>query len=152
VRIRSYLITVGIVLLAMACSSSPETSPTTSSPAPSPSPSPSPSPTYCDSAQAVKDSFNALITTDVLAEGTDTLKTRFATFTTDLAAFRTDAKSNFATEVDAVQGSVDQLKTVVDNADSAGAATTASQFVAGLVTLKTSMQTLITAIDDACGT
>jgi hypothetical protein len=50
----------------------------------------------------------------------------------------------------AVQTSVDQLKTVVDGADTAGVATTAAQFAAGLTSLETSTQALFTGVDAAC--
>ena len=84
----------------------------------------------------MKDSFSALVGTDVLAEGTETLKTRLEALTTNLATLKTAAGSQFSSQLDAVQSSVDQLKTVVDNADQAGAATTATQFAAGLGSLE----------------
>lgn len=133
---------VGLALVAGACSSS-------SSPSSSPSPT---ADSYCAQAQAVKDSFSALIDTDVVAEGTDSLTTRFDAFMSDLESLKTAAGSGFSGEIDALQSSVDQLKTVVDNADTAGAAATATAFVAGLDALKTSAQALFTAVDQACQT
>jgi len=131
------LVVLAVVAAACSSSSSSSTSPSAS--------------TYCAQEQAAKDSFNALVGTDVVAEGTSTLKTRFDTFTTDLASLKTAASSQFSNELDAVQTSVDQLKTIVDNADTAGAATTAAQLAAGLGSLKTSAQGLFTAVDQACG-
>jgi len=130
-----------LAVLASACSSS-------SSPSPSASPS---TDAYCAQVQAVKDSFNALVGTDIVSEGTTTLKTRFDTFTADLESLKTSSSSEFSTQFDAVQTSVDQLKTVVDNADTAGVATTAAQFLVGLGGLKTSVTALFTAVDQKCG-
>ncbi len=130
-----------LVVLASACSGS-------SSPSPSASPS---ADAYCAQVQAVKDSFNALVGTDIVSEGTDTLKTRFDAFTADLTSLKTSSSEEFSTEFDAVQTSVDQLKTVVDDADSAGVAKTAAQFLVGLGSLKTSVTALFTAVDQKCG-
>jgi hypothetical protein len=146
-RIRN-LFVLSLVVMAMvgaACSSS-SPSPTSSAAATS---SPS-ADALCTQEQAVKDSFNALAGTDIVSEGTDALKSRFDTFTADLAALKTTASSEFSSQVDAVQTSVDQLKTVVDDADTAGVAATAAGFAAGLGSLKTSTQALFTAIDQAC--
>ena len=130
-----------LVVLASACSGS-------SSPSPSASPS---ADAYCAQVQAVKDSFNALVGTDIVSEGTDTLKTRFDAFTADLTSLKTSSSEEFSTEFDAVQTSVDQLKTVVDDADSAGVAKTAAQFLVGLGSLKTTVTALFTAVDQKCG-
>lgn len=130
-----------LVVLASACSGS-------SSPSPSASPS---ADAYCAQVQAVKDSFNALVGTDIVSEGTDTLKTRFDAFTADLTSLKTSSSEEFSTEFDAVQTSVDQLKTVVDDADSSGVAKTAAQFLVGLGSLKTTVTALFTAVDQKCG-
>jgi hypothetical protein len=137
---------IGLSIVAGACSSSSSSS---SSPSSLSSASPSVN-AYCSQEQAVKDSYNALVDTDVTAEGTNTLKTRFDTFSSDLASFKTAAGSQFSSEMTAVQTSVDQLKTIVDDADTAGVATTATQFAVGLTTLKTSIETLFAAVDAAC--
>lgn len=98
----------------------------------------------------MKDSFNALVGTDVVSDGTDALKARFETFTNDLASLKTAAGSQFSSEMAAVQASVDQLRAVVDDADTAGVATTTAKFLAGLGGLKTSSQALFTALDQSC--
>jgi hypothetical protein len=104
----------------------------------------------CAQVQAVKDSFNALADTNVAAEGTNVLKSRFETFTADLESLKAAASSQFESQFDAVQASVDQLQTVIDDAEAAGVATTAAQFIAGLEGLTTTLQEVFTAVDRAC--
>jgi hypothetical protein len=129
---------VAIAVVATACSSSDSSSSSPSADA------------YCAAEAAVKDSYDTLIATDVVAEGTDTLKRRFEAFTTDLASLETAAGSRFSSQVDAVQGSVDQLEKVIRDAGSVGIATTAERFSAGLGDLKTSVEALFTEVDRAC--
>lgn len=135
--------------VAAACSSSTSSSPSAGAPPASSSPSAAAG-ALCSQEAAVKASFEALVGTNVVAEGTTTLQTRFDTFASDLATLRGTAKSQFSSEFDAVQSSVDQLKAVVDKADTQDAATTAAEFVGGVASLKTTTQALFTAIDRAC--
>jgi hypothetical protein len=141
---------LGMIVLAVvaaACSSS-TTSSTTTSPSP-PSSSPS-AEALCAQEGAVKASFGALVHTDVVAEGTNTLMRPFDAFVRDLASLRSAAGDRFSSQLDAVGSSVQQMKQVVDKADTADVATTAGQFVAALGNLKRSVESLFAAIDQAC--
>jgi hypothetical protein len=138
---------MALALVVTACSSSNPSSSSTVSSTPASS---SPSSELCAQQAAAKESFNALTGTDVVAEGTNTLTTRFDAFTVDLESLRSAAHSQFSSELDAVQSSVDQLRKVVDNADNVDVATTATQSVAALGSLKTSVQALFAAVDQAC--
>ncbi len=107
-------------------------------------------PTYCDERQATETSYSALTDTNVVTEGTNTLKTRFDTFTNDLKDLKSAAGTEFSSEIDAVQSAAGDVGTVVDNADTASLSTTANQLSSSLTGLKNSVKGLFTEMDNAC--
>jgi hypothetical protein len=144
---------VGLALFAAACSSGGSNTPITSAAPPTsplPTSAPSTSDVACAQRQAVKEAFDALVDTDVVANGTNALKANFDAFTAALQSLKSSASSRLTAQLDAVQSAVDGLKKVVDDAGSAGAAATATQFAAGLVSLKTAVQSLMATLDQDC--
>jgi hypothetical protein len=102
----------------------------------------------CTDREALESSVAALQDVDVRAEGANGLTAAIGTVEDDLRAFGDSAGSELQPQVDAVQDSIDQLKTAVDNLDSDGVAAAVSA-VSGVAS---STATLVGSLEaGSCG-
>jgi len=107
-------------------------------------------PSYCDELSATQSSLETLVDTDVLAEGTDVLSQRYDAFASQLDALIAAAGDEFSEESAAVQASLDQVGTVVDEATSLNLGSAAAQAEPALDSLSTSTQALVDSIQNSC--
>ena len=106
---------------------------------------------YCEQKDAVASSFDTLVGTDVLAEGTDTLRERYDAFTSELGDLADAAKSEFGDEVSAVQTAADDLGDAIGSIGDMGLAEAATTIAPLIQNLQSSFGSLLTALDSACG-
>ena len=150
--VRRVVVLAAVGALMASCGSSDDTSSTVSSPttgettsaAPTTSTastadstasgsSAAPSGDVCADRDALRSSVAALTDVDLVAEGTNGVKTAISAVKDDLTALKASAGSELRPEVQAVQDGIDQLETAVD-AGSAAQAATALTSVAGAAT------------------
>ena len=120
---------IALLLLATACSSEPG---------------------YCEQKDAVASSFDTLVGTNVLSEGTDTLRERYDAFTADLEDLAGSARDEFGDEVDAVEAAADEMGTALGSLGDTGLADAATTIAPLVQNLQSSFSSLVTAIDTAC--
>ncbi|MGB7979837.1 MAG: hypothetical protein WCF36_03465 [Candidatus Nanopelagicales bacterium] len=152
------LITGAAALLALGvagCSSdSAPTDPTdaanVASPVASPSVSESGAFVSCAAADAAQASLRSLTETEIVKEGTDAVRANFATFQTDVATLITSARADFAPEAEAVQASVDGLRTAIDGLTQSPSLSQAAAVAAAIRPVGTSLDALETAVERAC--
>jgi hypothetical protein len=89
----------------------------------------------------LRSSVAALTDVDLVAEGTDGVKTAISAVKDDLAAVRTSAGSELQPEVQAVQDGIDDLEAAVDAGGAAQAATALSNLAGAAATLLDSLET-----------
>lgn len=107
-------------------------------------------PSYCDELSATESSLEALVNTDVLAEGTDVLTERYDDFTAQLSSLVDAAGDEFSDETAAVESSVDQVGAVVDEAANLNLGTAAEEAGPALEGLQSSTQALLDSVQSAC--
>jgi hypothetical protein len=78
----------------------------------------------CDAADELRTSLDALSDVQPVEDGTDAVRQAFASVKTDLAQLGTDARDEYAGEVDRVQADADAVQTAVDTAQGAPSAQT----------------------------
>jgi hypothetical protein len=144
------LLTLGLA----GCSSDPAGS-TDSATAPAAtsqaaSPAGSGSAQLCGDVDAAQASLQALTGTDILNEGTSALKENFADFEASVQTLLDSARSDFASESDAVKAAVDSLKTAIGELSASPSVADAAAVVAALKPVQESVTTLLTAVKDAC--
>lgn len=105
---------------------------------------------YCDQKDAVATSFDTLVGTDVLAEGTDALSERYATFTSELSDLADAAGSEFGDEVASVETAANDLGDAIGSIGDMGVAEAATTIAPLVQALQSSFNSLLTAIDTAC--
>jgi hypothetical protein len=106
-------------------------------------------PSYCADRAEAQQSWQELTATDVIEDGTATLRDRFRQFSSDVEALAGSAQDEFQTEIDALRGSLQQMEGVLQ--DVAGdAATAAPQVRPAIEDLETSTQDLLGAVEQAC--
>lgn len=115
-------------------------------------PSDTASAAYCASVDAVSSSLGALVNTKIIQEGTDTLKSRFDTFQTDVGSLIDSAGANFATQGAAVDASVAILQTAVANVKDSPSAADVAALKPAIEGLSTSTNALVEAVKSACTT
>jgi hypothetical protein len=107
-------------------------------------------PSYCDEVSATQTSFDALVSTDILAEGTDALTQRFQDFSTQVETLLDSARVEFSDETAAVEESLQQVGAVVDEAANLNLGAAAQQAGPALESLRTSTQALLDAVQVEC--
>lgn len=107
-------------------------------------------PDYCSQLSATEEAYDDLASTDVLAEGTDTLSDRYETFSTQVDKLLDSAQAEFSEESDSVRDAVDQVDGVVESAAELNLGDAAAQLEPALSSLQTSTTALFTAVTEAC--
>jgi phage-related protein len=107
-------------------------------------------PSYCDELSATESSFEALVNTDILAEGTDVLTERYDAFAAQVSSLIDAAGDEFADESAAVEASVDQVGAVVDEAANLNLGTAAEEAAPAVEDLSSSTQALLDSVQNAC--
>ena len=106
-------------------------------------------PEYCSEKEEAQASFDALRNTNVVEDGTEALRERFGTFTTDMRTFIDAAGDEFDAEIDAVRVSLDDAQAALDGAGDDPAAA-AQEIVPALQDLFDSSGALLQEVDDVC--
>jgi hypothetical protein len=133
--------------LAGCASDSPEDEPAASS---SPSESTSAAGDVCAEVDTAKASLQALVDTELVEEGTNTLKERFETFTTDVQTLVDSAKAELAPQVAAVETSVAALQEVVTGLAEDPTAGDAALVKPALLAVAASVESLINGVQQDC--
>lgn len=107
-------------------------------------------PSYCDELSATQSAFDDLVSTDILAEGTDILSDRYDAFASQVDSLIAAAGEEFADESAAVEASLDQVRTVIDEATSLNAGAAAEQAGPALDSLRSTTQALLASVQNAC--
>lgn len=141
----------GLLALGLAgCSSDSSTDSGASTPTPSATTTPSATDAVCADAAEVRTSLDALVSTEVLREGTDTLKERFATFEASVRQLIDGARVEFAPQSDAARASVDDLKAALAGLADSPSVQDAAAIATSLAAVKTSVTALLDAVQAAC--
>lgn len=104
-----------------------------------------PSGDVCADREALSSSVQALEDLDVRTEGTEGLPATITSLKGDLAALQDSVDDEVKPQVQAVQDSVDELETAVDNIDSDGAA----QAATAVASVATAAATLLDSLESA---
>jgi hypothetical protein len=142
-----------LVTLSLAgCSSDSADEDTTASPTPSESSltAESPQAEVCADLDTARASLQALVDTDLVQEGTNTLKTRFETFKTDVQTLVDSAKAELAPQVAAVKASVATLQEVVTGLAEDPTAADVALVKPSLLAVKASAESLIDGVQQDC--
>ena len=108
-------------------------------------------PAVCGSVNDLKSSFDDLKNIDVTSSGAlSELQTGLTTLKSDFDQVRTDAKSEFASGIDAVETAYDAVKTAVTAATEDPTAATIGAAASALSSLATEVQALVTDIQATC--
>ncbi len=126
----------------------PDFVPTTTSAVPAPSASANPQ--VCADAAAVKASLEAIMTIDILKDGTDALSQRFETFRSDAAALVSSAQDEFKPESAAVKSSIGELETALASLKDSPNAAEIVALAPKLSAVNTSTLALLAAVAAAC--
>ena len=108
-------------------------------------------PAVCGSVNDLKSSFDDLKDIDVTSSGAlSKLQTGLTTLKGDFDQVRTDAKSEFASGIDAVEAAYDAVKAAVTAATDDPTAATIGAAATALSSLATEVQALVTDIQATC--
>jgi hypothetical protein len=108
-------------------------------------------PAVCGSVNDLKSSFDSLKDIDVTSSGAlSELQTGLATLKGDFDQVKSDAKSEFASGIDAVESAYDAVKTAVSAATDDPTAATIGAAATALSSLATAVQGLVTDIQATC--
>ncbi len=107
-------------------------------------------PGFCDEVSATQTSFDALVGTDILAEGTDVLTQRYEDFSTQVDTLLDSARVEFSDQTAAVEESLQQVGAVLDEAANLNLGAAAQQAGPALEGLRTSTQALLDAVENEC--
>ncbi len=108
-------------------------------------------PAVCGSVDTLKGSLGDLKNISLTSSGAlSSLQTQLTTVKTDFDAVKTDAKSQFGTQVTAVDTSYATLKTSADAATSAPSAASIATAAAAASAFVSSVQTLVTDVQATC--
>lgn len=116
----------------------------------SPTPSQTVSAAYCAGVDTVKASLDALVSTNVISEGTATLNSRFETFQNDVKSLTDSARANFSSESAAVDSSVATLKSELAGLKDSPSVTQVAAIAKALKGVSDSTQALLDAVRAAC--
>jgi hypothetical protein len=108
-------------------------------------------PAVCASVESLETAVNDVKDIDITASGAiDDLKTGLATIKSDLADVKSDAKAEFAPQIDAVDSSFGTLRTSVEAAIADPTAATLAAVGAAVAPFTTAVQTLVSDIKSTC--
>ena len=108
-------------------------------------------PAVCGSVDTLKTSITDLKNVKLTSSGAlSSLQTQLTTIKTDFDAVKGDAKSQFTTQINAVDSSYTTLKTSADAATAAPSAATLATAAAALAAFATSVQTLVSDVQATC--
>jgi hypothetical protein len=107
-------------------------------------------PSYCSAVNDLKSSIKALPSTDVVANGTNALKSAFSKVQGNVNAAVNAAKSDFPNETAAMKNSVDTLSNTVKQLTSSPSAATAAQLPGQVSAVVTSVQNFTKAASSKC--
>jgi hypothetical protein len=113
-------------------------------------PSVSASAEICTDVAAARESLEALVGTDVLEEGTDTLRARLATFESDVRALLAAGQAELAPEVESVETSLADLGDVVAGLQQEPTAAAVAQLKPAVQEVRTSTEELIAEVSETC--
>ena len=139
-----------LLVVGLAGCSSDSTDTAASAPAASVPAASTPASTLCADADATKAALDTLTSTEVLKDGTNTLKANFAALESSVTTLAASAKTDFATEADAVRTSVDSLKTAISNLTDSPSVADAAAVAAAIKPVQESVNTLVTSVKGAC--
>jgi len=104
----------------------------------------------CDAADELRTSLDALSDVQPVEEGTDAVRQAFASVKTDLAQLGTDARDEYAGEVDRVQADADAVQTAVDTAQGAPSAQTLGAVASAIDVLLRDARALVDEVRESC--
>jgi len=108
-------------------------------------------PAVCSSADDLRASVNDVKAVDVTAaDDLADLQSALRTVESDFAQVKADAEAEFSAPVDAVEGSLDALRTSMVEAETETTAETVAAVGAALSTLGTDVQTLVDDVESTC--
>ena len=108
-------------------------------------------PAVCTSVDNLSTAVDNLKNVDVTASGgVSDLQTAFTTVQNDVATVKTDAKSQFSSQIDAADSALTTLKTSIDAATANPSAATLAAVVAAAPTAETALQTLVSDVKSTC--
>jgi len=110
----------------------------------------SPPADVCADVDAAKTSLQALVDTDLLREGTDTLKMRLATLESDLRVLVDSGRVELAPESAAVKVSIATLEEVLAGVKENPTAADLASVRPALESVKNTTQDLVTAVESTC--
>ena len=104
----------------------------------------------CDAADELRTSLDALSDVQPVEDGTDAVRQAFASVKTDLAQLGTDARDEYAGEVDRVQADADAVQTAVDTAQGAPSAQTLGAVRSAVEVLVRDAGALVDEVSTSC--
>jgi hypothetical protein len=107
-------------------------------------------PSYCSAVNDLTASIKALPSTDVIANGTNALKSAFNKVQDNANAAVNAAKSDFPNETAALKSSVDALSNTVQQATSSPSAATIAQLPGQVSAVVTAVQNFTKAASSKC--
>jgi hypothetical protein len=108
-------------------------------------------PAVCSSVDNLKTSVDDVTNIDVTSSGAASdLESGITTVKSDLADVKTDAKSQFSSQLDAVDSALATLTTRVDAAKADPSASTLAAVGAAVAPFKSAVQTLISDVQSTC--
>ena len=133
------------------CSSSGSSSSSSTSPASGSSTTyPAGKQQICGARDQLKTSVQALAKPALLVQGTDAIKSAVDKVRSDLQAVKAAAKSDYATEVDALQTSLQHLQTSVGNLGNGNVTQNLQAVGTDIADVGTSAQALFSKLDASC--
>jgi hypothetical protein len=107
-------------------------------------------PSYCSAVSNLKDSIKALPSTNVIANGTNALKSAFSKVQDSANAAVDAAKSDFPNETAAVKNAVNALSNTVQQVSSSPSAATVAQLPVEVSALVTAVQNFTKVTSSKC--
>jgi len=104
----------------------------------------------CQARDQLKTSVRALASPSLLLQGTDAIKSAVDKVNTDLQAVKTAAKTDYKTEVDALQNSLQQLQTSVGNLGNGSVTKNLQTVGTDIANVGTAAADLFTKLDANC--
>ncbi len=108
-------------------------------------------PAVCDSVDTLKGSITDLTDIKLTSSGAlSSLQTQLTTIKQDYEAVRTDAKSQFSTQLTAVDTAYSALTTSASTAKSSPSAASLATAAAAVASFVSSLQTLVSDVEQTC--
>ena len=144
----------GLLVIATLAGCSSETADNDTGAAATPSQSASTTETsaadVCADVDTAKASLQALVDTNVVQEGTDTLKTRFAALESDVQTLLESGQAELAPKTAEVKDSIAMLQDALAGLKNDPTAAELAPLKTSLQAVKTSTEDLIAAVEDTC--